>query len=59
MLGHTQANNTYRYVNPNVETARRAAAILDELNRTPKTASARDKNRRVSQYKVRVNSKTC
>jgi integrase len=36
MLGHTQANTTYRYVNPTVETARRAVAILDELNRTSK-----------------------
>ena len=46
MLGHTRANPTYRYVNPNVETARRAVAILDELNRTPKRkpAPARDKN---------------
>jgi integrase len=32
VLGHTQANTTYRYVNANVETARRAAALLDELN---------------------------
>ena len=32
MLGHTQANTTFRYVNPNVETARRAAAALDEFN---------------------------
>ena len=32
ILGHTQANTTYRYVNPNVETARRAAAALDEFN---------------------------
>lgn len=29
VLGHTQANTTYRYVNANVETARRAAAALD------------------------------
>jgi len=33
MLGHTQANTTFRYVNRNVETARRAVAILDEMNR--------------------------
>jgi len=33
VLGHTQANTTYRYVNANVETARRAAAVLDEFNR--------------------------
>ena len=32
VLGHTQANTTYRYVNANVETARRAAAVLDESN---------------------------
>lgn len=31
-LGHTQANTTYRYVNANVETARRAAALIDEFN---------------------------
>ncbi|HEX7174377.1 MAG TPA: site-specific integrase [Pyrinomonadaceae bacterium] len=29
VLGHTQANTTYRYVNANIETARRAAAALD------------------------------
>jgi len=28
VLGHTQANTTYRYVNANVETARRAADVL-------------------------------
>jgi integrase len=33
-LGHTQANTTYRYVNANIETARRAAAVLDEFNRS-------------------------
>lgn len=33
VLGHTQANTTYRYVNSNIETARRAAAVLYELNR--------------------------
>jgi integrase len=32
VLGHTQANTTYRYVNANVETARRAAAALDAFN---------------------------
>mgnify|MGYP001447633776 CR=1 FL=1 len=32
VLGHTQSNTTYRYVNANVETARRAAAALDEFN---------------------------
>ncbi len=37
MLGHTQANTTFRYVNPNVETARRAAAALDEFNREAET----------------------
>ncbi|HJR06230.1 MAG TPA: site-specific integrase [Pyrinomonadaceae bacterium] len=31
VLGHTQANTTYRYVNANLETARRAAAVLDAL----------------------------
>jgi integrase len=32
VLGHTQANTTYRYVNANIETARRAAAALDAFN---------------------------
>lgn len=32
VLGHTQANTTYRYVNANVETAKRAAAALDAFN---------------------------
>jgi integrase len=32
VLGHSQANTTYRYVNANVETAKRAAAALDALN---------------------------
>jgi integrase len=32
VLGHTQANTTYRYVNANIETTRRAAAALDEFN---------------------------
>jgi len=32
VLGHTQINTTYRYVNANVETARRAAAVLDSFN---------------------------
>ena len=32
VLGHTQANTTYRYVNANVETARRAAAALNVFN---------------------------
>jgi hypothetical protein len=32
ILGHTQANTTYRYVNANVETAKRAAAALDAFN---------------------------
>jgi integrase len=31
-LGHTQANTTYRYVNANIETARRASAALDAFN---------------------------
>lgn len=35
VLGHTQANTTYRYVNANAETAQRAAAILDALNAVP------------------------
>ena len=32
MLGHTQANTTYRYVNANIETTRRAAAAVDAFN---------------------------
>jgi integrase len=32
VLGHTQPNTTYRYVNANVETARRASAALDAFN---------------------------
>jgi integrase len=32
VLGHTQPNTTFRYVNANVETARRAAAALNQFN---------------------------
>lgn len=32
VLGHTQANTTYRDVNANIETARRAAAALNAFN---------------------------
>lgn len=32
ILGHTQANTTYRYVNADTETASRAAAALDAFN---------------------------
>jgi hypothetical protein len=32
VLGHTQTNTTYLYVNANVETAKRAAAALDAFN---------------------------
>lgn len=32
VLGHSQANTTYRYVNANIETTRRAAAALDAFN---------------------------
>ena len=32
VLGHTEANTTYRYVNANIETARRAASVLDDFN---------------------------
>ncbi len=31
LLGHSQANTTYRYVNANIET-KRAAAALDAFN---------------------------
>lgn len=42
VLGHTQANTTYRYVNANVETAKRAAAALNMFNSegTPEPESA-------------------
>jgi len=32
VLGHSQPNTTYRYVNANVETAKRASAALDAFN---------------------------
>ena len=32
ILGHTQANTTYRYVNANTDTARRAAAALNQFH---------------------------
>lgn len=32
ILGHSQPNTTYRYVNANIDTARRAAAILNAFN---------------------------
>ncbi|HEY6244751.1 MAG TPA: site-specific integrase [Pyrinomonadaceae bacterium] len=32
VLGHSQPNTTYRYVNANVDTARRASAALDAFN---------------------------
>ena len=34
VLGHTQANTTFRYVNANVETARRAADVLASFSLT-------------------------
>lgn len=34
VLGHSQANTTYRYVNTNLETAKRAALLLDQFNQT-------------------------
>lgn len=34
VLGHTQANTTFRYVNANVETSRRAARLIDEFNKS-------------------------
>jgi integrase len=39
-LGHTQANTTFRYVNANVETARKVASVLDEFNRSVDQAEA-------------------
>src|ERR1051325_9613933 len=32
VLGHSNPNTTYRYVNANVDTARRASAALDAFN---------------------------
>jgi integrase len=32
VLGHTQANTTFHYVNANAETAKRAAAALNAFN---------------------------
>lgn len=40
VLGHTQANTTYRYVNANIDTARRAAAALDAFNEQAEIAQA-------------------
>lgn len=40
VLGHTQVNTTYRYVNANAETARRAAAALDSFNAEVMTQEA-------------------
>jgi integrase len=43
VLGHPQANTTYRYVNANIETAKRAAAALDAFNsETPQTVTAQE-----------------
>ena len=42
VLGHTQANTTYRYVNANVETAKRASAALDAFNAEVHTPAASD-----------------
>jgi integrase len=40
VLGHTQPNTTYRYVNANVETAKRASAALDAFNAEDEIAQA-------------------
>lgn len=42
VLGHTQANTTYRYVNANVETARRAASVIDEFNKATETRESEE-----------------
>ncbi len=39
ILGHTQANTTYRYVNANVETARRVADVFAEFSNERETGS--------------------
>jgi integrase len=49
VLGHTQANTTYRYVNANVETAKRAAAALDAFNREGITTRRAPKSETVQQ----------
>lgn len=41
VLGHTQANTTYRYVNINIETARRAAEALNAFNREDETTETK------------------
>jgi integrase len=40
VLGHTQANTTFRYVNMNIETAKRASAALDAFNADEEVAQA-------------------
>ncbi len=42
VLGHTQPSTTYRYVNANIETARRAAAALDAFNAETVAAEANE-----------------
>ncbi len=39
VLGHSQANTTYRYVNPDAESRRRAASVLDSFNEAETTAT--------------------
>jgi integrase len=41
MLGHTQPSTTYRYVNANVDTAKRAAELLNQFNKPKKSAPRR------------------
>jgi integrase len=38
MLGHTQPSTTYRYVNVNADTARRAVDLLNQFNNSTTTA---------------------
>ena len=38
ILGHTQANTTYRYVNANIETVRRAVAALNTFNQADESS---------------------
>lgn len=42
ILGHTQANTTYRYVNANADTAKRAALALDAFNEEETKEGKRD-----------------
>jgi len=42
VLGHSQPKTTWRYINPNLEGAKRAAAALDQFNTESETEPARE-----------------